>query len=163
MTARGRPRRILWRFRDAGRGLVGVWRTQANMRVHVLLAGLALFVAWGEDKGGGDMAVLAGLIALVGLAESVNTAVERTVDLCSPRPHPLARMAKEAAAGGVLVAALGAAAAGVWLLGPGLVRLVRLRHRPVADLVIWGVILALCALQMWWPPVRAGGWGERES
>lgn len=50
------------------------------------------------------------------MGELINTAVERTVDLHSKGKHPLAKAAKDTAAGAVLVAAIGAVAAGVALL-----------------------------------------------
>lgn len=60
-------------------------------------------------------------IALVLAAELLNAAVEAVVDLVSPADHPLAKRAKDLAAASVLVAAGGAAAAGVamvvWALG----------------------------------------------
>ena len=54
--------------------------------------------------------------AAVIMGELINTAVERTVDLHSKGKHPLAKAAKDTAAGAVLVAAIGAVAAGVALL-----------------------------------------------
>ena len=53
-------------------------------------------------------------------AELLNAAVEAVVDLVSPAEHPLAKRAKDVAAAGVLVAALGAVGVGLalaaWLL-----------------------------------------------
>lgn len=55
------------------------------------------------------------VLALVPSLEAVNTAVEKAVDLASPHRHPLARAAKDAAAGAVLLSACLAAAVGVVL------------------------------------------------
>ncbi len=62
------------------------------------------------------------LAAITGVwvSELFNSAVERTVDLFSPNVHPLAKAAKDTAAGAVLVAALFAATVGVIVLGPPL-------------------------------------------
>jgi len=54
------------------------------------------------------------------VAEFVNTAVEAAVDLTTAERRPLARIAKDAAAGGVLVAAILAAIVGLLVLGPPL-------------------------------------------
>jgi diacylglycerol kinase (ATP) len=60
------------------------------------------------------------LCALVLSLEMMNCALEAAVDLASPELHPLAKYAKDAAAGAVLVAALTSVVVGVWLLGPPL-------------------------------------------
>ncbi|MDE5741405.1 MAG: diacylglycerol kinase, partial [Oscillospiraceae bacterium] len=62
--------------------------------------------------------VLVGLtFSTVILAELVNTAIEAAVDLCSPEKNKLAKIAKDAAAGAVLAAAVFAVAVGVLLFG----------------------------------------------
>jgi len=55
--------------------------------------------------------------------ELLNTAVETVVDLVSPARHPLAGLAKDLAAGAVLIAAVCAAAVNALLLVPALWRL----------------------------------------
>src|SRR5690606_17318102 len=55
--------------------------------------------------------------AVIG-AEWLNTAIERAVDLVTTRPHPLARLAKDLAAGAVLWFGLVAVVVGVLLFGP---------------------------------------------
>ena len=54
--------------------------------------------------------------------ELINTAVEAVVDLASPQLHPLAKVAKDAAAAAVLVAAAGALLVGLVTLAPPLWR-----------------------------------------
>ena len=63
-----------------------------------------------------EMAVLLLAIGMVLVAEMMNTAIEKAVDLVCPQYHPLAKIAKDAAAGAVLAAALIAAAVGYYLL-----------------------------------------------
>ena len=67
-----------------------------------------------------DWAILLLTIALVWVAEFVNTAVEALVDLLSPEIHPLAKAAKDIAAASVLIAALAALVVGLLVLGPPL-------------------------------------------
>lgn len=57
-------------------------------------------------------------MAIVMALEAVNTALEYLTDLISPTYHPLAGKAKDAAAGAVLLGALGAAVVGVVIFGP---------------------------------------------
>jgi diacylglycerol kinase len=61
-------------------------------------------------------------IALVLVAELFNSALEAVVDLASPDDHPLAKQAKDIAAGAVLVAAAAAVAIGLLLAGWALAR-----------------------------------------
>ena len=64
-------------------------------------------------------------IALVLGMEAVNTAVESVVDLVSPEYHPLAKQAKDVAAGAVLLVAIGAACVALLLFGARLLALAR--------------------------------------
>lgn len=63
------------------------------------------------------------VIGLVLCAETLNTAIERTVDLIEPQRHPVARDAKDLAAAGVLIASVCSFVVGVILFGPRLMRL----------------------------------------
>ncbi len=107
-------------FANAFRGLAGLVRTEPNARIHLLATVLVLlFWAWlGLD--GADLALLLVCIALVWCAEALNTALESLADRVAPEPHPLVGRAKDAAAAGVLVAALLSAAVGFLILGPPL-------------------------------------------
>ncbi|MFR7592275.1 MAG: diacylglycerol kinase family protein [Longibaculum sp.] len=60
------------------------------------------------------------LFALVISLELVNTAIEAVVDLCSPKYHELAKVAKDTAAGAVLISALFAAVIGLMIFVPKL-------------------------------------------
>jgi len=121
-----RPTRLasfLMSFVYAWRGITYVARTQRNARVHlavavaVAVAAVLLGLSTGED------ALLALTIALVIAFEALNTVVEAIVDLVTQEYHPLAKVAKDAAAGAVLVMALGAVGVGLLTLGPHLLRL----------------------------------------
>jgi diacylglycerol kinase len=118
-------RRVVGSFRYACAGLAYVVRTQPNCQVHllalVLVVALGLWLALPLH----ELAILALTIGLVLAAEAINTAIEATVDLVSPEFHPLARAAKDAAAGAVLVAAAASVVVGCLLLLPPL--LARLR------------------------------------
>jgi diacylglycerol kinase (ATP) len=104
-------------FRAAATGVRFAWRTQPHLRFEAFVGAAAIGVAvWLQT---GLVAVLLAC-AIVLVAELVNTAVEATVDLASPERRPLAAIAKDAAAGAVLVAAAFAVAIGVAALGPAL-------------------------------------------
>lgn len=104
------------RFADAFRGVYLAYREEPNLRFHVFAASLAAVTGYAVRLAPWEVAYLAVTIGLVLFAEMVNTAVERAVDLAADgRRHPLAAMAKEVAAGAVLLAALHAAFAAAFL------------------------------------------------
>lgn len=107
-------------FRWAFAGMVYVLRTQPHAWVHSLatiaVAGLGLWLRLGRE----DWALLVIAMGGVWIAEITNTALEALVDLASPQPHPLAKIAKDCGAAAVLVAAIVAAILGVLILGPAL-------------------------------------------
>lgn len=111
-----RHTQVVPRFADAFRGVYQAYREEPNLRFHVFAASCVAVVGYAVGLGNWEVAYLAVTIALVLLAELVNTAVERTVDLAAGgRRHPLAGMAKEVAAGAVLLAAIHAAFAAAFL------------------------------------------------
>lgn len=118
----GRAGTLARSFRYAFAGLGYCLRTQRNFRIHTLAAtlvtvlGVLLGLSWVE------WAVLALTVTMVLAAEMVNTVVEAAVDLASPAYHPLAKVAKDVAAGAVLVTALGAVVVGACVFLPHVLR-----------------------------------------
>jgi diacylglycerol kinase len=110
-------------FRHASAGLAYCFRTQRNFRIHVTiallvtLAGIILTLSWVE------WAVVATLIVVVLSAEMVNTMVEALVDLVTRQYHPLAKVAKDVAAGVVLLSAIGSVVVGALIFLPKIVAL----------------------------------------
>lgn len=101
-------RSIIWSFNYALEGIVYTLRTQRNMRVHVALA---VAVTIGSLFLGVDRLGLLGVvfaITFVLVTELLNTAIEAAVDVATERYDPLAKVAKDVAAGAVLVAAVNA-------------------------------------------------------
>ena len=86
------------------------------MRNHFVSAGVVLLLALFLRVTPLEFALLALSIFIVLCAELLNTAIEAVVDLVSPGFHPLAKIAKDTAAGAVLVAACGAAIMGYLIL-----------------------------------------------
>ena len=105
-------------FRHAFAGGWYVLRTQRNAWIHALASVAVFAVAVWLQLGRIEWTILVLTVALVWVAEFVNTAVEAVVDLLSPEIHPLAKIAKDVAAAAVLLAALAAVAVGLLLLGP---------------------------------------------
>jgi len=117
------------RVRSFGYALAGIWtmlRSQQNAWIHAVFtaAVVALGVWLGIDTGAWCWIVLA--IMSVWTAEALNTAFEFLADVASPQFHPLVKHAKDVAAGAVLISAVGAAVIGLLVLGPPLLKLIRL-------------------------------------
>ena len=107
-------------FRFAAEGVWNAVRTEAHMRFHLLAAVAAVLLGVAFGIGPGEWLWVGLAIAFVWSAELVNTAVERLVDLVSPERQPLAKAAKDTAAGAVLVAAVFAVLVGCTVFGPRL-------------------------------------------
>jgi diacylglycerol kinase len=67
-----------------------------------------------------DMAVIVLVGGMVWLAECINTAVEAAINIASPEYHPMARVGKDVAAGGVLLSVIVSVIVGLLILGPPL-------------------------------------------
>ena len=103
---------VLRSFNYAFEGVIHVLRTQRNMRIHFAIAAGVLVLAFIYDVTRLELIALMISIAFVLIAEMVNTAVEATIDLSTPSFDPLAKIAKDIAAGAVLIATINAIAIG---------------------------------------------------
>jgi diacylglycerol kinase len=86
----------------------------------VILAAAACGLAAWLHISRAEWSVLILTIASVLILEGLNTTVEAAVDLASPEIHPLAKIAKDVAAGMVLIAAIASVIVGLIILGPPL-------------------------------------------
>ncbi len=112
--------RLMRSFQWALCGIVYTVKTQLNMKIHLLAAVLVAAVSVFLKMPPGELAVLAITIFMVLAAEMFNTALEAVVDLVSPEQHRLAKIAKDVAAGAVLVTALNSLAVAYLLIWPRL-------------------------------------------
>lgn len=107
-------------FGYAFQGIFNTIRTERNIKIHCAAAILVtIFGIWLQISKTEWMIcfILFGLILAL---ELVNTAVEATVDLFTEERKPLAKKAKDAAAGAVLIVAIFAAVIGILIFIPKL-------------------------------------------
>lgn len=109
--------RIVRSFIFAFAGIAYLFRSQRNARIHALIGAAACGMGAWLRISRVEWAVMVFTIALVLILEGLNTAVEAAIDLASPQIHPLAKVAKDLAAGMVLIAALASVAVGLLILG----------------------------------------------
>lgn len=107
-----RSRSLLWSFNYAIEGIVYALRTQRNMRLHMLAATVVLVAAVIFHVTRFELIALLLTICLVLVAELANTGLEAAVDMAVERYDPMAKVAKDVAAGAVLIASLSALAVG---------------------------------------------------
>ena len=108
---RSRPS-ILESFNFAIEGVIHVVRTHRNMRIHFAVAVAVLVIAGASGVDKIELIVLLLSISFVLVAEMINTAVEGTIDAATTSFDPMAKLAKDIAAGAVLIASINAVAVG---------------------------------------------------
>lgn len=112
-------------FKYAWAGVRYAFMTQRNFRIHTVIGTCAISLGIFLHIPGGEMAIIGLTSALVLVLELINTAIESVVDLTVKQTyHELAKIAKDCAAGAVLVAALAAVFVAAFILLPPLWMLV---------------------------------------
>jgi len=146
MTMRRAPT-ILDSFNFAFEGIIHVLRTQRNLRIHFAIAFGVLILALIVDVTKMELIALLISVTFVLIAEMLNTAVEAAIDIATTSFDPMAKLAKDIAAGAVLIAAINAIAVG-YIVFSGKVAdrsanlLDRLRHEP-AELTLVALVLTI--------------------
>ena len=105
-------RKLIDSFNYAIDGIIYALRTQRNMRIHFIVALIILSACFVYDISKIEFIILAITITMVIAAELVNTAIESAIDLSTNYYHPLAKVAKNTAAGAVLITAINAVLVG---------------------------------------------------
>jgi diacylglycerol kinase (ATP) len=115
-----RTRNLLQSFNCAFDGVIYAFKTQRNVRIHFFLTTIALVLALVLKVTKAELLILFLTIALVLITEMINTALETVVDLVTKKYHDLAAIAKDVAAGAVLVSAIVALVVGYLVFFPRL-------------------------------------------
>ncbi|WP_235867431.1 diacylglycerol kinase family protein [Priestia abyssalis] len=102
-------------FYYAMEGILYVVKNERNMQIHTVVAILAIITGCWFHISVADWIILTIVIGGVFSLELINTAIEKTVDLITDSHHPLAKIAKDAAAGAVLIYAVVSVIVGVLL------------------------------------------------
>lgn len=121
MNPRQEYKKLINSFKYAIEGIISSFKTERNMKIHVLamIVVIALGLFFKLNKVEWCFIIIA--IASVISAELFNTAIETVVDMVSPERNPKAKLAKDIAAGAVLVVAIGAAIIGFIIFGPQII------------------------------------------
>jgi diacylglycerol kinase (ATP) len=157
---------LLQSFNFAFEGIIHVVRTQRNMKIHVGLAIFVLVSAFFVDLDRLSIVALFVAISFVFITEMLNTALEYAIDIFTSRYDPLAKLAKDIAAGAVLVATLNALAVAYLVFYDKVVGvpysvLAKVRQTPInvaviAVFLLVVVVIAVKAISGRGKPLRGG-------
>ncbi len=111
-------RDVLLSLKNAFIGLRYCFITQRNMVIHLVFGITIIIVALFFNLSIVELLFIVSAVVLVLVAESFNTAVEKTIDLYTKDWNHLARVAKDVAAGAVLLTSIYAVIIGILILGP---------------------------------------------
>lgn len=109
--------------RSVGYALEGIWygvSTQRNMKIHLTVAPIVLILGAIVSLTLVEWGIIILVIAAVISLELVNTTIEALVDLVSPQHQQLAKVAKDVAAGAVLIMAIASVCIGCIIIVPKL-------------------------------------------
>jgi diacylglycerol kinase (ATP) len=162
-SAPGRAPTLFDSFNYAFEGIIHVLRTQRNLRIH-FLAAVAVFagaIAVGVTRLQLIALVLA--IAFVLVAEMLNTAIEGVIDVSTTSFDPNAKLAKDIAAGAVLIASITAVAVGYLVFesaaGQRATHLLDRVEKAPADITLVALVLIVIGTKAWTgrgTPLRGG-------
>lgn len=99
-------RKLIESFNYAFEGIIYALKTQRNMKIHFVVAIIVLFLSLFFDLSRIEILVLFLTISVVLIAEMINTSIEATIDLITDQYHLFAKIAKNVAAGAVMIAAI---------------------------------------------------------
>ncbi len=147
---------LRWSFNWAFEGIVYVLRTQRNMQIHVGVAVVALMMGLVLDFSRLEFVAVMGAVSLVLVAEMMNTAIEAAIDAVVTTYHPLVKIAKDVAAGAVLVATVNALAVAYFVFydrlgqdGTDLLGGVRRSPTHLVVVVLMVTVIAVIAIKAW--------------
>jgi diacylglycerol kinase (ATP) len=149
MSARRTPT-VFDSLNYAFEGIIHVLRTQRNMRIHLAIGSAVIVFALIVNVTKFELITLLISISFVLIAEMLNTAVEGAVDIATTSFDPMAKLAKDIAAGAVLIASINAIAVGYLVFANKVSNrsadvLDRLRDAP-AELTVVALVLTVIAV-----------------
>ena len=113
-------------FQYAFAGIYELWKKEPNTRIHMFFSVAVIIAAIIFKINAFEFCILILTIGFVWFAEAMNSAVERVVDLVTLDKKPLAKAAKDLAAGAVLISAISSVFIGLFIFLPKIFALIPL-------------------------------------
>lgn len=110
--------KLTFSFKYAFEGIITTIKEERNMFIHFLIAIIVVITGVYVRLSLNEWLICLLLFALVFSLELINTAIENTVDLVTTKKNKKAKLAKDAAAGAVLIAAIFASIIGIIIFLP---------------------------------------------
>ena len=117
-----RLNRLLKSFAHAVKGLLKVFREEQNFRIQSIFGLVIIILAIYFKIGALEWALLAMVVSLVLVAETINSAVERIADVLKPRINSYVKEIKDIMAAAVLLSSLAALVVGILIFAPYLAK-----------------------------------------
>lgn len=114
-------KRLINSFKYAFEGIISALKTEKNMKIHVLIMILVIIFGIILKISKIEWIICIVLFGLVISLELINTAIENVVDLITQEINPKAKIAKDVAAGAVLVSAITSAIIGLMIFVPKII------------------------------------------
>lgn len=142
-----RQQNLLVSFNNAFEGIVHVLRHQRNMQIHFAVAIAVIVASFFFELSRLELIALFTAIAFVLITEMLNTAIEHAIDTFSTDYDPSAKIAKDVAAGAVLIATVNALAVAYLIFyehvaSTPYTMLQRVRQSPI-DVTVVGLVLVI--------------------
>ena len=118
MNPKQEYKKLINSFRYAIEGLISSFKTERNMKIHILAMIIVIALGLSVRLNKIDWYICIILIALVISSELFNTAIETIVDMISPEKNEKAKLVKDISAAAVLVLAIGAVIIGLMVFIP---------------------------------------------
>ena len=113
-----KTKKIINSFKYAFQGIITSFKTERNMKMHILIMLLVILAGIILKISKSEWIVCIILFGLVITAELFNTAIETTIDMITTEKNEKAKIAKDVAAGAVLVTAIASAIIGLMIFIP---------------------------------------------
>lgn len=117
-TVKTKAKKLTNSFKYAGQGIVSSFLSERNMKIHIAIMLLVLVMGILLKINRYEWIACILCFAVVISGELFNTAIETIVDMVMPYKNEKAKLAKDVAAGGVLILAIGAAIVGLIIFLP---------------------------------------------
>ena len=116
-----KTKKLINSFKHAGEGFISSFQTERNMKIHAFIMVFVILLGFFLNISNEEWIICILLFTIVIAGELFNTAIETVVDMIMPYKNEKAKLAKDVAAGGVLVLAVGAAIIGTMIFFPKII------------------------------------------
>lgn len=120
-----KTKKLINSFKYAIEGIISSFRTEQNMKIHVFIMIVVIILGIILKLSALEWIILTIVIALVISAELFNTTIETVVDMITKEKNEKAKLAKDVAAGAVLVLAIGSVVVGLIIFIPKILEIIK--------------------------------------